>query len=114
MIDWLLYPSAWFMAVAAIVLALSFLIRARYAATWGGRLSFFLVIPLVWLAAVYVMSELRIDGLSNPAVLALAVRLALLSLFVLQAIINFIVSYQEVRIRQLLDRRLPGWRSALV
>ena len=106
-----LYPPPWLVALALIVLAVSFFVRAKYSLTRNGRLLLFVCLPVMWLAVVYVGAQFSVDGLSDPAVLSLALRLALLSMFVIQSFTNFLISWEEFRIRRVLDARLPGWRT---
>lgn len=105
------YPPQWLIAASLLLLVLSFILRAKYSLTRNGRLLIFVCLPMVWLAAIYLGAYYKIDGLADPETLKLAGRLAILSMFLIQALANFLVAWEEHHIRVALDRHLPGWRK---
>lgn len=97
-------PSPWLMAAAISLLTVSLILRYTLALGFGGRLNIVLIIPLGYLGVIYLLSAVNFDGFSDPAVLNLASRLALLIIFVAWTLTNFITSYDEWHMRRKLEK----------
>lgn len=104
MLTWLPFPPAWSLVAGFTLAAIMMVLRMYVAASMGGRLHIFLAPPLGWLAYVYLLAALGVEGFDNPAVLAVAVRLCLLVLSVLLAAVNGVVVWEEWSMRRRIHR----------
>lgn len=104
-------PPQWLISLSLLLLVLSFIMRAKYSLTRNGRLLIFVCLPMVWLAAIYLGAYYKIGGLADPETLKQAGRITILSMFLIQALANFLVAWEEHHIRVALDKHVPGWRK---
>lgn len=93
----------WVPILALGVLILSLFVRAWVGFGLGGRLYIWLGPSLITGMMLWLFAYLRIGGFS-PANLSLAGRVLMLTIFALWALINFLVSYEEYRLKRILRR----------
>lgn len=93
---------AWLMLLSISLLGVSIIVRWHFAASWGGRLYVFLVLPVAWWAFTLILFLLDISVLRNSDLMRLVGLLSTLTFILLFAFINFVVAWEERRMRNVI------------